>query len=238
MEVLSKNKIKWIRSLRLKKNRDTENVFIVEGEKMVREITHNQRDLIQIIISTNSDFQIDAPCFRIDEAAMKSISSHKTPSSLLAVVQKPSFSSKAKGLTVVLDGIQDPGNLGTIIRTCDWFGVQQIVCSKETVDCFNPKVIQSSMGSLFRIPVKYTELDSFLNSVEAPIYGALLDGINMYDSRIPEDSVIVIGNEGKGISDIVKQYVNHPILIPAHGEAESLNASIATAVILAEIKRP
>lgn len=238
MEVLSKNKIKWIRSLRLKKNRDAENVFIVEGDKMVREITHNQRDLIQIIVSTNTDVHMDVPCFHIDEATMKSISSHKTPSSLLAVVQKPSFDSDTKGLTVVLDGIQDPGNLGTIIRTCDWFGVHQIVCSKETVDCFNPKVIQSSMGSLFRIPVKYTDLESFLDSSEAPVYGALLDGTNMYDSRIPENSILVIGNEGKGISDDVRQYINHPILIPAHGDAESLNASIATAVILAEIKRP
>ena len=140
-------------------------------------------------------------------------------------------------MILMLDGIQDPGNLGTIIRTADWFGVREIICSKETVDCFNPKVIQSSMGSLFRIPIRYTLLSDVLAQTELPVYGALLDGKNMYEQSLNKKGIIVIGNEGKGISDALRPFISHPLFIPRYGEAESLNASIATAVILATFQQ-
>ena len=144
---------------------------------------------------------------------------------------------------VALDGVQDPGNLGTIIRTCDWFGVHRLVCSKDTADCYNPKVVQATMGALARVRVEYVNLPAWLRQQHVPVYGTLLDGLNLYDqAAIParQEGIIVMGNEGNGISEAVRPLITHPLYIPSAepDRVESLNVAIATAVTLAEFRRP
>lgn len=236
MENLSKNKIKLIRSLRLKKNRDAEQLFVVEGEKIIAELLSEQRESIEFICTTDPQFSFERS-YLTDERGMKQISALKTPGKLLAVVRIPAPKASNSDLIIALDGIQDPGNLGTIIRTADWFGISSIVCSKDTVDCFNQKVVQATMGSLFRMSIQYVDLDSYLAETSIPVYGALLDGKDMYSSPMEKQGILLIGNEGKGISNVIKAHVTHPILIPKYGEAESLNAAMATGIILAEYKR-
>jgi RNA methyltransferase, TrmH family len=236
VENLSKNKIKLIRSLRLKKNRDAERLFIVEGEKIIDELIATLPEAIEFICTTKPTFSFDH-CFHIDARGMKEISQLTTPGEVLAVVRFVTPSDLQNDLILVLDGIQDPGNLGTIIRTADWFGVSKIVCSNDTVDCYNPKVVQATMGSLFRMSIEYTDLSAYLSKTDLPIYGALLDGVDMYAAPLEKKAVLVIGNEGKGISDEVKPWVTMPIFIPKYGQAESLNAAMATGIILAEYRR-
>lgn len=236
MENLSKNKIKLIRSLRLKKNRDSEQLFVVEGEKIITELLTNQPDSLEFVCSTDAHFSFERSYFT-DERTMKEISSLTTPGNLLAIVRFPNKQAVNSDLILALDGIQDPGNFGTIIRTAEWFGITHIICSLDTVDCFNSKVVQATMGSLFRMSIEYTDLPTFLSNTDLPVYGALLDGVDMYTTPIEKKAVLVIGNEGKGISDEVKSLVTKPIFIPKYGEAESLNAAMATGIILAEYRR-
>ncbi len=236
MENLSKNKIKLIRSLRLKKNRDAEQLFVVEGEKIISELISEQPDFLEFICSLDEQFQFERSYF-VDERGMKEISSLKNPGNLLAVVRFPQQKSSDSDLILALDGIQDPGNLGTIIRTAEWFGISTVVCSNDTVDCYNSKVVQATMGSLFRMSIQYTDLNAFLSESDLPIYGALLDGVDMYTTPLEKKGILVIGNEGKGISDEIKTFVTNPIFIPKHGKAESLNAAMATGIILAEYRR-
>jgi RNA methyltransferase, TrmH family len=236
VENLSKNKIKLIRSLRLKKNRDAERLFIVESEKIIQELIANAPETIEFICTTKPAFSFDR-CYQTDTRGMKEISQLTTPGEVLAVVRFLPNSAVESDLILVLDGIQDPGNLGTIIRTADWFGISKIVCSHDTVDCYNPKVVQATMGSLFRVQVEYLDLFSFLSESELPIYGALLDGIPLYEKPIEQHAILVIGNEGNGISDAIKPLITEPIFIPRHGDAESLNAAMATGIILAEYRR-
>ncbi|MEJ6777787.1 MAG: RNA methyltransferase [Crocinitomicaceae bacterium] len=238
MESLSKNKIKWIRSLRLKKNRDTEDLFIIEGEKMVLELIDLWPENVAFICTTNPKLSIKSLSYVTDEKTMKEISSLTTPNKLLAVVKKPISSKKKEAsFIVVLDDIQDPGNMGTILRTCDWFNVDKIVCSKNTVDIFNTKVIQSSMGSIFRIPVEYCNLSTYLELTTLPIYGALLEGDNIYKQKLEREGILIMGNEGNGVSEEIQSYITKTIHIPRFGGAESLNVSIATGVILSEFCR-
>lgn len=237
MEKLSKNKIKWIRSFRLKKNRDLESLFVVEGDKMVKEIISDWSDQIVCICTVDETFQSPHETFLVDESMMKELSTLHSASSILAVVKKPAHETADAKFILAIDGVQDPGNFGTIIRTADWFGVDQIVCSKETVDVFNSKVIQSSMGSLFRIPIAYTDLATYLKESSLPIYGALLEGKNMYETKLTSKSITLMGNEGNGISEDLRAFITDPILIPGKGKAESLNVAVATGVILAEIAR-
>lgn len=237
MEKLSKNKIKWIRSLRLKKNRDLESIFVVEGDKMVKEIIAQWSDQIVCLCTIDESFKSSFETYYVDEQTMKELSTLYTSSNLLAVVKKPNYEEKEASFILAIDGVQDPGNFGTIIRTADWFGVDQIVCSRETVDVFNSKVIQSSMGSLFRIPVVYTDLSDYLAETKLPIYGALLDGKNMYETELSSKCITLMGNEGNGISKELHTFITHPILIPGKGKAESLNVAVATGIILAEIAK-
>jgi TrmH family RNA methyltransferase len=237
VEHLSKNKIKWIRSLRLKKNRDSESIFVVEGDKMVREIIENWSDQIVLLCTTNTSYSETKESYIVDLKTMKELSTLHTPSNFLVVVKQPKFDQPNGNFILAIDGVQDPGNMGTIIRTADWFGVDQIVCSHETVDIFNSKVIQSSMGSIFRVPVTYTDLNEYLSSTSLPIFGALLEGKNMYESSIGAEGIILMGNEGNGISESLRPLISEPILIPGKGAAESLNVAVATAVILAEFAR-
>jgi len=236
VETLSKNKIKWIKSLHLKKFRDSEGVFIVEGDKMVSELIESWKDQIEFICTTDENFKFQGTLFLTDEKTIKEIGSLTTPHKLLAVVKKPKLITQKNELILALDNIQDPGNFGTIVRTADWFGVDLIVCSKGTVDMYNSKVVQSSMGSLFRIPIIYNDLTSYLSNTNLPIFGALLEGQNVYSEKLPKDAIIVMGNEGSGISEEVKSMIQHKIHIPRFGGAESLNVSIATGILLSEFK--
>lgn len=235
MEVLSKNKIKWINSLRLKKNRDSEQSFVIEGEKIVREVLANWPTLIQFICTTNEDLLVDSKTFLTDRKTMGQISEMKSVPDIIAVVSYPAI-KEGSGLVLVLDGVQDPGNMGTIVRTADWFGVSQIICSKDTVDIYNNKVVQSTMGSLFRVKVSYTNIETYLTGCNLPIYGALLDGEDYRKVNLQSNAVLVMGNEGNGISSAVMNHINSPILIPRLGDAESLNVAIATGILLAAFK--
>ena len=235
---LSKAQIKWVRSLQQKKNRDAEGVFVAEGEKCVNEL----RDAFDLVLLATSD--------NATSTEIQQMSSLRTPQGTIAVYRKPNYYKLPTvnyQLILALDGIQDPGNLGTIIRTCDWFGIHDILCSRDTADCYNPKVVQATMGALARVRVHYVDLPEVLSEFKAqgtPLYGTLLEGRNMYeDSAIPnkQHGVIIMGNEGNGISEAIRTLITHPLLIPSYpvGEAtsESLNVGIATAIVLAEFRR-
>ena len=237
LETLSKNKIKWIRALRLKKNRTSEGLFIVEGEKMVTEIINSSPDKVRCVISTGEHIDFNGETYQTTDKEMSQISGLQTPNKLLAVVEMPEFKNVASDFILALDGVQDPGNMGTILRTADWFGIEEIVCSKSTVDIYNPKVVQSSMGSIFRIPVKYVDLEEYLKATELPIYGALLEGDNIYNQTLKKKGVLVMGNEGNGISNSIQALIDSPIHIPRFGASESLNVAIATGIILSEFSR-
>lgn len=250
--MISKAQIKHIRSLKLLKFRKTNGEFVVEGEKMIRELLVSNYKvkalyalpewIERIHLQVSSKNIIPE---KVSPKELERISSFKTPNQALAVVEIPEHSLKNidfNELVLVLDDIQDPGNLGTIIRTAEWFGTKQIVCSKESVDVFNPKVIQATMGSVFRAKVHYINLEKFFAEKvpeSTPVYGALLNGKNLYNQKITQNGILIIGNESKGISEAVSKFVKHPVYIPAHpnSKAESLNASVATAVLLSEFRK-
>lgn len=236
MEHLSKAQVKWVRSLQQKKHRDAEGVFVAEGAKCVEEL----RKAFELVLLATSD---NATYTEIEQ-----MSSLRTPQGVIGVFKKRAFNSEIpSGLLVALDGVQDPGNLGTIIRTCDWFGIHDILCSRDTADCYNPKVVQATMGALARVRVHYVDLPKELTSLRQtglPLYGTLLEGENMYEPyAIPDKQrgVIIMGNEGNGISESIRKLITHPLLIPSYpinaSTSESLNVSIATAIVLAEFRR-
>ena len=240
MEHLSKNQVKWVRSLQQKKQRDTEGVFVAEGHKCVDEL----RGAFELVLLVTPD--------NATEVEIAQMSNLRTPQGVIGVFRKQeaqysTLSTQHSTLSLALDGVQDPGNLGTIIRTCDWFGVHDIYCSIDTADCYNPKVVQATMGALARVRVHYMNLEEWLKEVKAaniPIYGTLLEGGNMYHEGAIVDKtkgVIVMGNEGNGISPAVRELITHPIRIPSYPEnaetSESLNVGIATAIVLAEFRR-
>jgi TrmH family RNA methyltransferase len=242
MQPISKNKIKWIRTLHQKKFRDLENCFIIEGKKSVIEAIEKMPKLIRsIVLETNETLPQTPDHVEVLTASrldFEKISTLKTPQPCLAVLEKlPSAMSGKNGLIVVLDNIQDPGNLGTIIRLADWFGIEHIICSENTVDVYNPKVIQATMGSIFSVKVHYKNLNKYLSSAKLPIYGALLEGENIYQANKSTDAILILGNEGNGISEEIKSFIQHPITIPRFGSAESLNVSMASAILLSEFKR-
>ncbi len=241
--MISKSDVKYIQSLAHKKFRDDERLFIVEGVKMVEELIASRSNNIHRLFATQNWVQRQLPSsitneltVVVEEHELAKISQLKTPNEVLALVEFPKTQHKYKGdkaLTLVLDQIQDPGNLGTIIRTCDWFGVDQIVCSLDTVDNYNPKVIQSAMGSILHVEVIYTSLPAFLSTVQdIPIYAAVLSGKSIHDIELKKPSLILIGNESNGISKEVLAFATKKISIPKLGQAESLNAAIASGIIL------
>lgn len=239
MEVLSNSKIKQIRSLHTKKNRDELQLFVVEGEKMVLETLASIPGQIVYCVATK-DFSAagnDIPFYQCDEETLKRCSSLKTPNKVIAVVKKMDFPKNTPSFVLALDSVQDPGNMGTIMRLADWFGVEQIICSHTTVDCYNPKVIQASMGAFLRVRVDYTDLQKYLSTTDLPVYGALLEGENVYKKELQPKGVLLMGNEGNGISEENLPLINHPISIPRRGKAESLNVSTATGILLSEFFR-
>lgn len=179
--------------------------------------------------------------FEVSLQEIKKISALQTPQEALAVVEIPEYAKNVfdfnKKIVLVLDGIQDPGNLGTIIRTADWFGFDTVICSLNTVDVYNPKVVQATMGSLSRINVVYTDLAEFLKEQNAPIFGTLLDGKNIYQQHWTDEGFLILGSEGNGISEEIKVLIDHPVTIPGSGSTESLNVAIAAAICCSEIKR-
>ena len=248
--MISKAQIKSINALKQKKKRDEQGLFIAEGVKVVNEILNSGIRVRQIISSRNFQlniFNYEIEVLRIRESELKKISSLSTPNEVLAVCEIPKYElrmEQLKGkLSLVLDTIQDPGNLGTIVRIADWFGIEHIICSEDTVDVYNPKVIQATMGSIARVKVHYSDLGIVLSKAKETIpgikiYGAALDGKNIYENGSLGDGLLIMGNESKGISEPVLQHVTDRILIPNYGGgAESLNVAIATAVIAAEFKR-
>ena len=242
--MISKNELKYIQSLYHKKTRDKEKLFIVEGPKMVAELLNSSFKIVKIW-TTNEDWCAKYPSqsFGLITPEVLGKASHlKTPNEILAVAAMPDELPQpaATGkLILALDGIQDPGNMGTLIRIADWFGVDAIVASRDTADRFNPKVVQSTMGSLFRIPVSYTDLAAYLLSVNTPVFGALLSGslLGSFPLQTPvSEGVLVIGNESSGIRKELLPYITQAVKIPAFGKAESLNAAIAAAVLLGHFK--
>ena len=237
---LSNNHQKLITSLSQKKYRQKHQLFIAEGIKVVQEFLKSSYEL-EILFSTDTDFSF-LDCFvEVSNQELKKISSLKTPNKVLAIFKIPLQKKiNSSGLTVVLDTINDPGNLGTIIRLCDWFGVNQLICSKETVDCYNIKVVQASMGSLIRVPISYLNLTEYLKTVSVPVFIADMDGDNIYKTTLPSSAVLVMGNEANGASDAIKQLVNTKISIPRFvnaNQVESLNVASATAILLSEFRR-
>lgn len=256
---VSKANIKLVRSLQQKKFRDERGLFVAEGRKCVEELSKAFEQVMLFVEGENATAQ-----------EIAQMSSLRTPQGVIGVFRKagetlPIPPLKGGGeIIVALDGVQDPGNLGTIIRTCDWFGVRRLVCSLDTADCYNPKVVQATMGALARVRVEYVELVPWLEEIKKlhlpytvrdtvgtspvaallPIYGTLLNGKNLYeDGAIAERQrgVIIMGNEGNGISEAVRRYITHPLLIPPYPAdaetSESLNVAIATAITLAEFRR-
>lgn len=237
--MLSKTQVKYIQSLYHKKFRDELGRYVVEGPKMVTEaLLHATADIEQIyaLDSWVAEQPLKGiPITEITTSEMARITALQSPSPALAVLRKPQWErpSAVSGITIVLDTIQDPGNLGTIIRTAEWFGVQQVVCSEGTADCFNPKVIQSTMGSIFRVPVFYEDIMEWVrNHQDIPLLAASLEGKPLDPSMRSKDMALVIGNESAGIRPDLQALATHKCLIPRHGQAESLNAAVATGIML------
>lgn len=238
--MLSKNQVKLIQSLKQKKFRQEHQLFVAEGLKTITELLGSHFELHRLYVTPSCNFSTKKQIV-ISEYELKKISFLKTPNKALALfkmpITKPIDYDK---LIVVLDDIRDPGNLGTIIRLCDWFGVQDLVCSTATVDCFNPKVIQATMGSITRVNITYTELKDIINNTESSPYGAFMDGENVYAIQLPEKGILVLGNEANGISKSIENMIDRRIAIPRFGslqETESLNVATATAILLSEFKR-
>ena len=240
--MVSKNQIKLISSLHQKKYRIAHQLFIAEGVKGINELLQSNFELEHLYV-TIDEFRTVSPTQKtvISDADLKKISALTTPNTCLAVFKIPKEKTIInKGLIVALDTIRDPGNMGTILRLCDWFGINQVICSKETVDLYNPKVVQATMGSIARVNVNYLNLKDFLETTSLPIYGTFMDGEDIYNSEITNEGIITLGNEANGISKEIEALVTKRITIPRFGnlqQTESLNVATATAIVLSEFKR-
>ncbi len=252
--MISKNTIKRLNSLSLKKYRNKEKLFLVEGDKMVQEIIHSSLSVKEIYATPEFKTRSQETALPeekitlVDYSELKKISQLKTPQNAIAVCELPEQKALPEtlndNLSLYLDGVQDPGNLGTIIRICDWYGVQHVFYSPNTVDLYNPKVIQASMGSFMRVSVYECELDKLKPIAQnsgATVYGAFMEGKNVYHAELASKAILVMGNEGNGIREESKNLIDQKISIPNFSEseskAESLNVSVATAILCSEFKR-
>ena len=237
--MISKGQIKLITSLQQKKYRNKEGLFIAEGAKVIDELLKQGLELhTHFHVNAQPD---DANRQEISQALLQKISCLKTANTSLATFKIPTPAPLLNsGLTLVVDTLRDPGNLGTIIRLCDWFGVTQLVCSKDTVDCYNPKVVQATMGSIARVSIHYLDINHYLQQSKLPIYTAMMDGQNVYNATLTSDAILIMGNEANGVSQQIKALSTHQIAIPQFGElhaTESLNVATATAILLSEFAR-
>ncbi len=240
--MVSKNQIKLITSLQQKKYRKQHELFFAEGIKVIQELLNSNFELYHLFsVEAIFDGLPQNKVTLISEAELKKISALTTPNTCLALFRIPEEKPIVEsGLILALDDIRDPGNLGTILRLSDWFGISHVVCSNETVDIYNPKVVQATMGSITRVNVVYTDLEAFLDKAELPVFGTFMDGANIYDQKLPENGIIVMGNEANGISASIEKRTTERISIPRFGNlqlTESLNVATATAIILSEFKR-
>jgi len=240
--MVSKNQIKLITSLVQKKYRKQHGLFIAEGVKVIDELIKSNFELEHLYITKPMFFGISEKIKTlVTDSELKKISALTTSNDCLAVFKIPNERKiKTDGLIVALDDVRDPGNLGTIIRLCDWFGIEQLICSEQTVDLYNPKVVQATMGSISRVNVSYVDLNDTLINLELPIFGTFMDGENIYKTKLPSNGVIVLGNEANGISSEIEKIATHKIAIPRFGNlqlTESLNVATATAIVLSEFKR-
>jgi TrmH family RNA methyltransferase len=240
--MVSKNQIKLISSLHQKKQRQLHQLFIAEGIKGIQELLDAHFELDHLY-TTESDFEKVAPAKKtlVTNADLKKISALATPNTCLAVFKIPAEKKiNTSGLIVALDTIRDPGNLGTILRLCDWFGIQQLICSRETVDLYNPKVVQATMGSIARVNVSYVDLNDFIANSKLPVFGTFMEGEIIYTANLPQEGIIVMGNEANGISMELQGIIKNRLTIPRFGslqKTESLNVAAATAIVLSEFKR-
>ncbi len=239
--MVSKNQIKLINSLQQKKYRKLHNLFIAEGKKVIQELIDADFSLEYLFVTKANLFDSRYTSELISNSELKKISALTTANDCLAVFKTKEVTSNSNsGLELALDNIKDPGNMGTIIRLCDWFGIPKIVCTEETVDVYNPKVVQATMGSLARVEVLYTNLPNYLKTIDTAIFGTFMDGKNIYKQELPVKGIIVMGNEANGISAEIEHLVTEKISIPRFGnlqQTESLNVATATAIILSEFKR-
>ncbi len=242
--MVSKNQKKLIKSLYQKKYRKQHKLFVAEGKKVIKELLDANLQLHSLYTTDIEVFEIDKNFLHhITLEELKQISFLTTPQMALAVFHIPKEKEiNTESLILALDDIRDPGNLGTIIRLCDWFGIKDLVCSKATVDCFNPKVIQATMGSITRVNISYIDLPEFLKSQKnhSKIYGTFMDGDTIYSVSSPEKAIIVMGNEANGISESIANLTDQKITIPQFGSSqktESLNVATATAIVLNEFRR-
>lgn len=247
--MLSKNKIKYIRSLELKKNRKEEKVFVAEGHKLVGDLMGLFP--CRLLAGTAGWFSSHPDChademIEVEQEELSRASLQKTPQEVLAIFEQPVYESDSKviseSLCLALDNVQDPGNLGTIVRLADWFGIEDIFCSAGTVDIFNPKTVQATMGAIARVRVHYCDLPELISSLKGiPVYGTFLNGNVIYSETLSANGLIVMGNEGNGVSTEVEALINKRLYIPNYPHeretSESLNVAIATAVVCAEFRR-
>lgn len=250
-------KIKFINSLKVKKYRQKHGLFILEGDKLIKELLFSSFDIYWIIATSgwllSNEALVKKKCtdeiFKASEREIKNISSMVTPQNVIAIVKIPQYSLSVKEITgelsVFLDNVQDPGNLGTIIRTADWFGIKHIFCNEQTVDVYNPKVIQATMGAILRVEVHKVITDDFFKEIRKnenfPVYGTTLNGNDLYSHTLKPYGLIIAGNESKGISDIVLSFITDKLFIPnypsGNKSSESLNVSTAMAIVCAEFRR-
>lgn len=236
--------IKFIRSLCEKKIRQENNLFVAEGSKLINDLLQSSLSIKNIYALPEAN--ISSPRVELVSAKdMSRMSNLKTAPDAIATIQMPEQSPLSfGGLSIMLDNVQDPGNIGTIIRIADWFGIKRIICSENCADCFAPKVIQATMGSVSRVEVYYTDLKQALDKaidLKIPVFGTFLDGQNIYNSSLPSEGIIVMGNEGRGISEPIAAKITNKLLIPAFDQnadhCESLNVAVATAIICSEFRR-
>lgn len=243
--IISKNQIKLIKSLSQKKNRQQQGLFIVEGIKGITEFLNSDYKL-ETLYTTKSIFEAPTNAvIEISEVDLKKISALKNPNTALAIFRISEQKKAVKtGLIMALDEVRDPGNLGTIIRLCDWYGIKNLVCSLNTVDCYNAKVVQATMGSLARVTIHYLDLEEYLEAYlkanEIEVFGTFLNGENIYTADLPNQGIVILGNEANGISEALKTRVHRKLTIPKFGDikaTESLNVANAAAVVLSEFRR-
>lgn len=251
--MLSKNQLKNLKRLELKKFRQETGLFVAEGPKVVGDLSEMTTPQTIIATTDYSGLQ-DCPCERIivSDEELRRASFLQHPQQVIGIFRQPVYTAEErqtainlarKELVLALDGVQDPGNMGTIIRVADWFGIRTIICSHHCADVWNPKVVQATMGSIARVKILYEPLENVILTLgkETPVYGTLLDGNNIYDEELSQHGIIIMGNEGNGISEGIRILVNRRLLIPQYStgqtRAESLNVAIATAVVCSEFRR-
>ena len=236
-----KSELKLIKSLQQKKYRNAHGLFVMEGKKAIEEVVESGLKVYSLYSSASENLTFaGVEIVKISNKELQQMSSLKNPNGYLGVFHVPEPKEViSSDWILALDGVQDPGNLGTIIRLCDWFGIHNLVCSFDTVDCYNPKVLQATMGSITRVNVVYENLNSFLKGVELPIFGTFMEGLSVINCALPKAGVLVMGNEGKGISDAIEKLCTDKLSIQQFGEktTESLNVAMATSILLHEIRR-